>query len=147
MSYNLVTVLNDAKVEYSPADHNLEYVRNLVHQRENPDPFVAMGLLGVIVITMYLIYIICIKRNITGIWFGSFGSLPLAIKYKVNHNLFTDTLTIKMNNGNIKNGKIIGNTIYLYDGVGNELVGVLIKNNKIVWVDSKDVWNHVKVLS
>ncbi len=146
-NYNIVSVLKNSTVEYSPADINLENVKNIIHQRENPDPFLAFGLVIGVLVVIYFIYVLFIKRNISGIWFGSFGDLPMAIKYKIIHNPFTDTLTIKIaGKETITNGKLIGNTIYLYDSAGYEYTGVLVKRHKIIWVNSKDIWNHVKIL-
>lgn len=146
-NFNLASVSKDSNIEYSPTDLNMEYVKNIIHQRENPDPFIAFGLVAAVIMVMYLIYILIIKRNISGIWFGNIGDMPTAVKYKIIHNPFTDTLTIKIAGQNtLTNGKLIGHTIYLYNNVGNEEVGVLVGYHKIIWVNSKDVWNHVKLL-
>jgi hypothetical protein len=145
--YNIVKVMKNSTVEYSPADRNLENVKNIIYQRENPNPHLAFGLIACVVVVIYFIYVLFIKQNISGIWFGSLGEMPMVVKYKITHNPFTDTLTIKVaGKGTIQNGKLIGHTIYLYSNVGAEQVGVLIEHRKIVWVNSKDVWNHVKIL-
>jgi hypothetical protein len=145
--YKVVKILQNASVEYSPADRNIEYVKNIIHQRENPDPFLAFGLVAGILIVMYIMYVLFIKRRISGIWFGNIGEMPLSIKYKIIHNPFTDTLTIRIiDSGLTLNGRLIGNTIWLYDSAGKENIGVLTENNQIIWVNSKDVWNHVKIL-
>lgn len=143
--YKVVKVLHDASVEYSPAERNLDYVKNIVYQRENPNPFLTAGLVLLVFLIIYVVYVLFVKRKISGDWFGNIGDMPVAVKYHITHNPFTDSLSIKWDGGK-SNGRLIGRTIVLYDGQ-KETVGVLVGRHKIVWVNSNDVWNHVKVLN
>lgn len=143
---NLVTVHKDTITSF-PADINMEYVSNIIHQRENPHPLISIGLVVGVIIVLYLIYILFAKRCISGIWFGKLGEYPDSVKYKIQHNPFTDSLRVSVpNHGLVATGKIAGDTIWIHMR-GLEMVGVLVSNSQIVWVNSKDVWNNVKMLN
>jgi hypothetical protein len=144
--YDLVTVHNDTTMHYSPVETNLDMVRNLIYERENPHPGIAIGLVVAIVIMIYIIHKVFIRRNISGIWFGSIDDTPSIVKYEIKHNSITDDLRIITEDGNIMTGELIGHTVWI-NSRGQKKAGVLTSSNKIVWVNSNDVWNSVKVLS
>jgi hypothetical protein len=142
-----IKLYQNSNVEINPVEKkNIEYVRNLIQKHENPNPLLITYLVLLILVVVYVIYILYIKENISGIWFGNIENLPNTFKYKIKHNPFLDTLTIKWNGGK-SNGKLIGRTIILYNNLGNEISGVLINKNTIKWIDSNDVWNNVNILS
>ena len=145
--YRTVKVYDDSRVEYSPVDLNLDYVKNVVYQRENPHPLTIVFLIVGILILICFIYTVFIKRNISGIWFGNSELAPSSMKYKISHNPFTDSLTVKNTSGEVVHGKLVGHTVWLFNDNAPETVGVLLSKYKIVWVNSDDVWHNVKVLN
>lgn len=144
--FNVVTVHNDTITSF-PADINMNYVNNIIHKRENPNPLVSIGIVIGTIIFIYLIYIIFIKRCISGTWFGKIGEYADIVKYKIWHNPFTDSLVVSLpHQGTVANGELIGDTIWIKFR-GKKMAGVLASSNKIIWVDSSDVWNNVKILN
>jgi hypothetical protein len=144
--YNLVTVHDKSTMQYSPAEANLDLVRNIIYEREHPHPGISIGLVIAIVAMMYIVHKIFIRRNISGIWFGSIDDTPSAIRYEIKHNPISDSLRVTTEDGEVMVGELIGHTVWLNSN-GQKKAGVLTSSNKIVWVDSKDVWNSVKILS
>lgn len=141
-----VKVYNNSSVEYSPVEHNLDFVKNIVYQRENPNPTTIIFLVLAVIVLLFFIHTFFIKRNISGIWFGGIDDKQSTIKYKVVHNPFSDNLTITGTNGDIINGKVSGHTIWIFRKNSPDLVGVLLSKNKILWVHANEVWHNVKIL-
>jgi hypothetical protein len=146
-TYNTVKVFDDSSVEYSPTDLNLNYAKNIVYQRENPNPLTIVFLVVGVLILLCFMYTVLIKRNISGIWFGNSKLAPSSIKYKISHNPFTDSLIVRNTSGDIVHGKLVGHTIWLFNEDKPETVGVLLNKYKIVWFNSDDIWHNVKILN
>lgn len=145
--YHTVKVYDNSSVEYSPVEHNLDYVKNLVYQRENPNPTTIIFLVLGVIILLFFMYTLFIKRNISGIWFGGNGEDQSSIKYKVVHNPFTDSLTITGIDGKVIKGKVSGHTIWIFRDNRPDLIGVMLSKNKILWVQANELWHNVKVLN
>jgi len=164
--FNLVTVHSDPNMDLntnlSPAEINMNRVSNIIYKRENPHPFIAIGLIVGMIIFMYLIYVLFIKRCISGIWFGKIGNYPDTIKYKLQHNPFTDKITIcSPEHTKIADGELVGDTLWINfkdpicsrrdprscEAQEKKIAGVLVSRSQIVWINSGDVWNNVKILN
>lgn len=139
-------IVHEDRVESHPAEINMEYVKNMIYERENPHPLVPAIIFGCVLLFIYLIYIIFIKNRISGEWVGVIGDYPGIIKFKIKHDTFLDNIVISVKDyGVIAKGKVIGNTIFL-DINKKQVIGVLLNKNKIKWVDSGDIWQNVKTL-
>src|SRR5438067_2353987 len=77
-----------------PENFNLDLVRNIVHERENPHPMNVAMIAVCVVLTIYILYIIFIKRDVSGYWYGKLGDFPNMILYRINHNKFTDSVSV-----------------------------------------------------
>jgi hypothetical protein len=130
-----------------PEDMNLNLVRNIVHEREHPHPIHIMLIAITIVLIIYILYVLFVKKSISGHWYGKLGSHPNMILYHINHNKFTDkiTVTVKDLPGNVTpvvrryNGYVLGHAIYLVSLSGETISGVLTSPHVITWTNS-DVW-------
>jgi hypothetical protein len=74
--YNLAKILPDSTIEYSSANQNLQNVKNIIYEKENPNPFTITFLILIVLLFIYFVYILFIKINISGIWFGNILNLP-----------------------------------------------------------------------
>lgn len=148
---NEIFIVSDENVittEPLPESMNLDLVRNLVHEKEHPHPISMILIAIVVVLITYILYIIFIKRDISGYWYGKLGSHPNMVLYNIRHNRFTDKIVVNIKNlpGNTipmirrYNGYILGNAIYLSSPSGETFSGILTAPQVITWTNS-DIWH------
>jgi hypothetical protein len=119
-------------------DYNEEIVRRVVNKTDNPHPALILVICLTTILVIYIIYVLFIKTTFAGHWYTNNG------KIKLNHNKFTDTVSISMfikpasTKFSYKNGTgyVNGGAIYIDDNKG------IMVDHKIHWVNSSDVWSR-----
>lgn len=132
-----------------PEDMNLDYIRNMVQEREHPHPINIVLIAIAIIFIIYILYILFMKKDISGYWYGKLGSHPNMILYTIYHNKFTDKVVVNIkdlpDNKNYPitkkyTGYVLGNAIYLTAPSGETFSGVLTEPHVITWTNL-DVWH------
>lgn len=108
---------------------NVNAVRQEITKNDFPHPVVMTCIGSIMIIMIYIIYICCIKTNLSGIWYCDGDQI------KISHNTFLDTIVI---NHKIR-GYVIGNAIYVKS---NGTKCAILHDKKIFWVGNTDVWTR-----
>lgn len=143
---NIVSIDEDGNKTESPlsvVDQNLNNVKNIVYQREHPNPYTAYGIVISTVIVMFILYILFLKKNISGGWMGNINFEQLNERLSIIQNPFTGHLTIYNNSGTeVATGWIDGAAIQI--NVGYKKYNGMIDRNIINWCHSSMVWKKIK---
>lgn len=137
-----VFVSPDGAEQRSPADVNLENVRQILKKKTNPHPMMIVSLVLVVLAFIYLLYILLGKQLISGDWIGQSGDMTIK---RIKHNPFTDNITVYSGGKKIASGCCSGQIVRI-DTTGGKLTG-MFDQGKIIWIDSGDVWSNIKYLS
>lgn len=103
-------------------------VHNEITKNDYPHPTITMGIVVITIVIIYLIYILVIKPNFSGIWYNNGG-------IRVQHNAFTDTITIN----NSLHGHATGNALYIKTSTGTKYG--IVNGKKIYWINSDETWS------
>lgn len=135
-----VKIYDNNTIETTPADINFNNVKNIIRKKENPHPLIITFMTLLILILIYCIYILFIKKNISGTWIPR----NQKIKIKINHNPFTDSVTINFNDTDKLIGKVYGKAIDLK----TNKMGLITDNNEILLfhhrADDDNIWVNEK---
>lgn len=127
-----LNVVRDGKSQAIPiGDLNEQLVRRIVTKNEHPNPVIIMCYVVIILVIMYYIYVTLIKPSFSGRWYFDDKNY-----YKICHNKWSDTISVKMADETVMDGWVHGRAIYLDDGK----MGVLLKN-EIHW-NGGELWKR-----
>ena len=122
----------------SIASKNEEMVRRIVNKTDHPNPIMLMIYVSVVMIIIYYVYVTMIKQCYGGEWYSN------NTKIYIKHNKWNDSIILYIKDSYMGEdeirGHVNGNAIYVKHEDGIHM-GVL-KNKKIYWVGSDDVWQR-----
>jgi hypothetical protein len=123
-----VSDTNDVNVSnVGEENFNRNNIRHIITKSENPNPLVIIGIVIALIVVMYCIYIVGIKKTIGGKWIDEHGK-PVDI----THSPWTDIVTITIG-GQTAKGKINGIILSVLHGNGRETMTALVINDTINW--------------
>jgi hypothetical protein len=108
-------------------------VRKTIHRNDHPHPVVLITIIVIVIILIYIIYIIGVKKNITGDWYDGTAT-------SLQHDVWTDIIYID----GYPVGNVSGNAVFIENIDPREppFMGVLYKK-KIYWSNGA-IWTHVQ---
>lgn len=122
----------DGKVVSTPAEKNIEYIKNKLKITDHPTPATVIVIVLIVIIFMYYIYVVFIKTDFNGIWYG-----PDDTSYRVYHDKYSDYAVVD----GALNGYVRGDVLFVESGHNEYLAGVLSQNT-IHWVRSDVIWTR-----
>ncbi len=125
---DLVETYADGSTKRTPIEINKDSVTSMVNKKVNPNPAIIVIVILLLLTISYYIYIMGIKRSLSGKWSNSEGEVQV-----VEHNKLNDNILV---NSSIR-GYVVGNAIYI-ENKNKIHLGVLY-DNSIYW-NSGDVW-------
>jgi len=96
------------------AEEERKLLQKTVYDISNPSPALVIGIVLMILIGMYYIYVLYLKPDMTGIWYDEMGN-----KWIIKHCKFSNTFAVTLNNTYSGAGALYDN----YVQYGN-LIGV-----------------------
>ncbi len=122
----------DGVVEKTPVQKNIEFIKNKINIVDHPCPTSLMAIAAAVVLFMYYLYVVFIKTDFGGTWYGPGGEA-----YVVSHNKYSDGIVV---NGMLP-GYACGGAMYIDVGNGGHIVGAVDKNT-IYWARSDIAWTR-----
>lgn len=95
------------------ADKERALLQKKVYDISNPSPIFVTGIVIVILLIMYFIYVIFLKSCMSGEWSDHAGNI-----WYISHNKFTGNFQVKINNKNRGVGKVLDNYVRYGDLIG-----------------------------
>jgi hypothetical protein len=143
---------NIISTEPLPERFNLDLVRNILHEKENPHPLSITLIVITSLLLLYIIYILFIKTSISGKWYGNINTYSNMIVYQINHNKFNNKLKVRVVKSPDSSfysyrysGYLLNKDIYLITEWGDTKIGKLLNHGLIQWSDN-DSWSRNKKL-
>ena len=116
-----VNILNRSK----QLDEQRDLLRKVVHKNANPDPTVVVLICLIIIMTVWLIYVMFMKPNMSGVWYDNNDR-----KWVLDHDKWSTGLMVYIENIGAHHCKVSGNMVTC-----NGILGVWDNKNKVVFMN------------
>lgn len=124
---------NGTKYSMPIGDRNMEEIRNQIIRTDHPHPGLLVLIILLVILLIYYVYVTRHKLDLSGEWMSD------DYIAEVNHNVWLDTLSIKIND-KLFGGWVEGSAVFILAERGIETSKGVYNKKKIHWVDNGVVW-------